>query len=94
MVNSMMNSMVNWGMVNNSMVDRGMDSMMKYWGVDSMMYWGMDSMMHWGMDSMMYSSWGMSNKGTTCKSSKGNLSISRHKGYKSSQSKNLHDVDV
>ena len=89
MVNSMMNSMVNWGMVNNSMVNRGMDSMMKYWGVDSMMYWGMDSMMHWGMDSMMYSSRGMSNKGTTCKSSEGYLSISRHKGYKSSQSKNL-----
>jgi hypothetical protein len=106
---SMVDCMVNWGMVDSmvdSMVDWGMDGMVNNRGMDCMVNnRGMDSMVHnWGMDSMvhkrgmvsnwgMYSSWGMGYKGTTCKSSKWNLCISRYKKNKSSQNKNLKKVN-
>jgi len=92
--------MVGWGMVNNSMVNWGMDSMVNR-GMDSVVDWsmvnnrGMDCMMNkWGMDSVvsnwsMNNSWGMGYKRTTGKSCEWNCCICRHKGYKSSKSKNL-----
>ena len=85
--------MVGWGMVNNSMVDWGMDGMMDSMmnrGMDCVVDWsmvkdrGMDCMMNkWGMDSMMSnwsmnSSWGMGYKRTTCKCCERNSCICRH----------------
>merc|ERR1719431_1380506 len=89
-----MGSMVDWSMMNNSVVDRGMMSnSMVNRGMDCMMNnWGMGSMVHYrGMHSMM-SNWSMSNYRSTCKSSERNCWASRGKRYNSSQNKALHDV--
>merc|ERR1719483_565007 len=109
MVNSMMNSMVNWGMVHNSMVDRcvnSMDCMVKRGMVNNR---GMACMVgkgmvnNRGMDCMVSKrcmsynrGWCMGHNRTTCKGSEWNLSISisRCKGQKSSENKSLHVVDV
>merc|ERR1740128_123567 len=96
-----MNSMVNWGMVNNSMVDRCVNSMMNNRGMDCMVGKGMVN--NRGMDCMVSKrcmsynrGWSMGHNGTTCKGSERNLSISisRCKGQKSSENKSLHVVDV
>merc|ERR1719483_514989 len=86
MVDMSMDSMVDRGMMNWGMVNRGMDCMV-YRGMDCMVDRSMDSMVDRGMDCMVNSSWGMGNNGTSCKSSKWNLCVSRHKSYKSSQYK-------
>ena len=74
--------MVGWGMVNNSMVDWGMDSMVN-WGMDGMM----DSMVDWGMDSMMDRGSMMDRVSTKC--CEWNSRTASHKGDKSNQSKDL-----
>jgi len=85
--------MIGWGMVDNSMMYWGMDSMMDSMvnrGMNSVVNWSMvndrsmDSMVNkWGMDSMvsnwsMYSSWSMGYKWTASKCCEWNSCIRRH----------------
>ena len=69
-----MNSMVNWGMVNNSMVDRCVNSMMNNWGMDCMVKRGMVN--NRGMDCMVGKGM-VNNRGMDCMVSKRCMSYNR-----------------